>query len=368
MPTALVIGLGFAGATAAMLLREKGFAVTAVDGAPFLGGGCKTHWWGGHPYTLGPRYFATADEKLFAFLDQHVPLRRIPDHEFLTFVEGDPGFYGYPMHEDDLAAMPDAEKIRAELAACDRERPPANMEEHWLGAVGPTLYSKFVKTYSMKMWNLRSNAELDASSAWPIGGSPLRSGPRAAWPDLISAFPLAPNGYDDFFPKALVDVDVRLATNVDAFDVEKSRVRIGDAWLGFDVIVSTISPERLLGGEFGPLRWMGREVWKLVLPVAEVFPPNVYAVYYANAEPFTRVVETKKFYRHESASTLLAIEIPSTKNKLVPFANASDRALAKRYLDALPERVFSIGRAGRYDYGIGIAESIQDAMNVAAAL
>jgi UDP-galactopyranose mutase len=61
-------------------------------------------------------------------------------------------------------------------------------------------------------------------------------------------------------------------------------------------------------------------------------------------------VEYKKFYRYESPTTLLGIEIPSMKNELYPYPIKKDQEAAQRYLDALPERVYSIGRAGSYRY------------------
>ena len=53
---------------------------------------------------------------------------------------------------------------------------------------------------------------------------------------------------------------------------------------------------------------------------------------------------------HESPSTLLGIEFPSDKNKLYPYPTVQDVQHAQKYFDALPENVFSIGRAGTYRY------------------
>ena len=114
--TALIIGGGMAGCCAAHLLSEKGIDVTLVERASYLGGGCKTFTYGGHPYTLGPRHFLTQDEKLFDFLNKYVPMRRIPEHEFLTYIEQDASFYNYPMHRDDVDLMPDRDIILDELA------------------------------------------------------------------------------------------------------------------------------------------------------------------------------------------------------------------------------------------------------------
>ena len=369
MPNALVIGSGFSGAAAALLLTQKGIKVTVVERDPFLGGGCKTHVYGGHPYTFGPRHFLSPEEKVFEWLHQYTPMRRIPDHEFLTYVERDPGWYHFPIHQDDIALMPDQAQILQELEARDLGARPGNLEEYWKQAVGPTLYSKFVETYTRKMWGLQSNTEFDEGT-WSIKSTPLKRGPKAAWTEAISAFPYAMNGYDDFFTAAVAGCEVLLGTSVEAFDVDRHRVKLLGEWRGFDLIISTIPPETLMNNAFGPLRWMGRELLKIVLPVPEVFPPNVYFLYYANNEPFTRMVEYKKFYRYEAPTTLLCLEIPSEKNKLgmYPYPMAKEQAIARKYFDALPDRVFSIGRAGSYDYTIGIARAIQQAMALVEGL
>ena len=91
----LIIGGGFGGCCAAHLLSKKGWDITLIEKGSFLGGGCKTLTYGDHPYTFGPRHFLTRKEKLFSFLNSYVPMRRIQEHEFLTYVERDPGFYHF---------------------------------------------------------------------------------------------------------------------------------------------------------------------------------------------------------------------------------------------------------------------------------
>ena len=48
---------------------------------------------------------------------------------------------------------------------------------------------------------------------------------------------------------------------------------------------------------------------------------------------------------------MLGIEIPSNgKNKLYPFPMKKDQDLHKKYIDALPKNVFSMGRNASYRY------------------
>lgn len=365
----LLIGGGFGGCTSAHVLAEMGFDTTLVEKAGFLGGGCKTHYYGGHPYTFGPRHFLTKKEHLWNYLDAICPMRRIPDHEFLTYIERDHAFYNYPIHENDVPKMPDAEKIREELKMAKGAGEAKNLEEYWIRSVGPTLYSKYVDTYSKKMWGVKDNRELD-DFLWSPKGVALKKGDvKAAWTEAISGYPIKANGYDDFFTIATKNTKVCLNTNIEEFDLPNYRVKIAGEWQKYDIIVNTLAPEDVMNNAYGPLRWMGRDFMQIVLPVKEVFPKNVYFLYYANQEPFTRIVEYKKFYnQYDSNTTLLGIEIPSSKGKLYPIPTLADKAKAQKYFDAMPEKVFSIGRAGSYRYEVDIDDIIEQSLEIGQKL
>lgn len=363
MSTVLIIGGGFAGCIAAQMLTEKGHKVTLVERSHELGGTCRTYWYGGHPYTLGPRHFLTRREDVFEFLNKSCPMRRYNEgHEFLTYVERDQQFYHFPIHSDEVKEMPDAANIMAELAKVPGPEGARNLEEYWLMSVGKTLYDKFVNSYSKKMWGIESNTEITDFGFTPKGVA-LKTGSKAAWDDAISGFPLAPNGYDDYFPIAVKDAEVLMNTTIEDYDIEKKRVKIKGEWKQYDIIVSTISPEIVMKNAFGELRWMGRDFLKLVLPVEHVFPKEIYFLYYANQEPFTRIVEYKKFYLNKSPQTLLGIEIPSFRNKLYPFPMKKDQEIHQRYMDALPKDVYFIGRNGSYRY-LDVGLIIEQCMRV----
>ena len=69
----------------------------------------------------------------------------------ITYIESDAAFYNFPIHKDDVDLMPDKEKIHKELGKCLGPEGAKNLEEVWVNSVGPTLYSKFVESYSKKM-------------------------------------------------------------------------------------------------------------------------------------------------------------------------------------------------------------------------
>lgn len=372
--TVLVLGGGIVGCCAAHLLDQKGFKVTLLEKDGVLGGGVRTHFYGGHPFTYGPRHFLdrTKDGKCFNYINSVIPMRRIQEHEFLTYVVRDEKFYHYPIHMDEIPLMPDAETIKSELAECKGiKEEPKNFEEYWKKSIGNTLYSKFVDSYSKKMWQVESNTQIDEFN-WSPKGVALKSGKdKACWTEAISAYPEGKNGYDEYFNIVTKNVDVRLSSAAEDYDLEKRRVKIGGEWTSsFDIIVSTISPETTMKNAFGPLRWIGRQFLQIVLPMEHCFPPDVYFLYYANEEPFTRIVEYKRLYQYKSPTTLLGLEIPCPQEqggrfgKLYPYPIKAEQAKAQKYLDAMPKNVFSIGRHGSYQYRLDISPSFEQVFDL----
>ena len=373
MKKALIIGGGFAGCSAAHLIgRLGGWDVTLVESAPFLGGGCKTLWYGGHPYTFGPRHFLTQNEKIYEYLHAHCPLRRCNDHVFLTYVEQDAQFYNYPVHIDDVGRMPEKDQIRMELAETKKIQgaiKAKNFEDFWIKSIGETLYGKFIDTYSKKMWQVEDNAIIDDFS-WSPKGVTLKEGPREAWDTAISAYPIAANGYDGYFDIATSNATVLLKTRIESYDIPAKTVVIGGQRHAFDVIVNTLSPDVVMNMAFGELPYVGRDFHKFVLPIAHAFPENVYFLYYAGDEKFTRLVEYKQFTRqnYDTPSTIVGMEIPSKNGRYYPLPLKSEYARAQKYFDAMPDGVFSIGRAGSYQYRVDVDDCIAQAMDVAAQL
>jgi UDP-galactopyranose mutase len=79
----------------------------------------------------------------------------------------------------------------------------------------------------------------------------------------------------------------------------------------------------------------------------------------------TRVVEYKNFTRYKNKNSLLGLEVPSLSNRLYPLPIQKAQNLADKYFDAMPEGVYSIGRAGVYRYGIDFDRCIDHAMIMA---
>ncbi len=362
---ALVIGGGAAGCAAAHQLKlQGGWDVLLVESAPFLGAGVRTSWFGGHPYTFGPRHFLTQNRKVYDYMNAICPLRSCADHQFITYVEQDNAFYNYPIHEDDIAKMPDTARIAAERKVAVGVENAKNLEEYWIASVGRTLYEKFIDQYNKKMWQVEDNRRIDTFN-WSPKGVTIKSGPRAAWDTALSAYPYAPDGYNRFFDVTVEGVTVLLSTKIERYDIPARMVWIKGERRSFDIIVNTISPDILFGHVYGELKYIGRDFHKIVFPTEFVLPEHVYFLYYANDEKFTRLVEYKKFTHHQSPTTLVGMEIPSMNGKHYPLPFKSEIELARKYLEQIPQHVYSMGRAGSYRYGLDIDDCIEQAMLMA---
>lgn len=364
MKTALVIGGGIAGCAAThQLILMGGWDVTLVEANPFLGAGVRTFFFGGHPYTFGPRHFLTQNEKVYNYLNELVPLRSCADHEFITYVERDNAFYNYPIHMDDVEKMPDAELVKQQIKEARGAENAKNIEEFWIGSVGKRLYEKMIDKYNKKMWMVDDNKKIDTFN-WSPKGVTIKEGPRAAWDTAISAYPYAKDGYNAYFDIATEGATVLYNTKIDEYDIPNKSVVIKGEKRSFDVIVNTISPDLLFEQCYGELPFIGRDFHKIVFPTEFVFPEHVYFLYYANDEAFTRLVEFKKFTHHKSPTSLIGMEIPSLNGKHYPLPFKSELKKASLYHKEMPDGVFSMGRAGSYRYLVDIDDSIEQAMEM----
>ena len=332
---ATILGGGFAGTTVAHLLQRDGWQVELWE-KEHLGGGCRTFFQGGHPFTYGPRLYYGYSEKVFKWVDSIIPIRRFP-FELRTYVEKDSRFYSYPIHQDDIPQMPEAVQIWREIREADNSKEPKDFEEYWIQRVGRTLYDKFVNFYSRKMWMIEDNKVFDIFK-WSAKDKAIETGTREAYKGSYIGYPVNLHGYNPYFDRMVEGVEVVRKT-YKAGDETKS-----------DVVVSTIPIDELCGYKFGELPYVGRDFTVFILPSRQVFPGDVRFCHYAGSEPHTRITEFKKITYYESPDSLLVLETPSKRNKLYPYLTKANMALTDRYLKSLPENVHSIGRLGTYKY------------------
>ena len=380
MKKVLIIGGGAAGCASAIALSKKnGWKVDLVEKGSSLGAGVWTNYKSGHPYTYGPRHFLTHNKEVFDFMNNIVPLRLCAEHQFYSFVEEDGNFYNYPIHEDDFTRMPNQLQIRKEIDELDKsfkdreykltvgdkslDNAAKNYEDFWIKSVGPSLYDKFIKTYTQKMWQVDDNKIID-DFTWSPKGVAIKKGPKEGWDSAISAYPLEKEGYNNFFLKAKDVADIHLKTSVEEIDPVHKRALINGEWNDYDIIINTTPIDHLLRYKFGKLKYIGRDITFIILPVEFALPKDVYFCYYVGSEKYTRVVEYKKFTQYKSPHTLISLEYPSDNGRLYPMPSSPDKALANKYFDELNSDIHCIGRIGAYNYRYDIDDAIEQSLNI----
>lgn len=347
---AIVLGGGFAGCTSALFLKEKAFDVVLLEKTEMLGGGCRTYFYKGHPYTLGPRHLNidVSFERTWRFLNEHLDLRMIK-HRVYTLAANQKKFFTYPPTIADIEEMEGRETILQELENRKLNKEADNFEDFWINSVGRTLYEGFVKNYSTKMWDISDNQELDLFIGKSVQNRVLKfeNDEYFAGKQHV-AYPKNLDAYNTYFEKCVEGCKVFLNTIPESYNIPKKQVKIKGEWISADIIVSTIPIEELFDYTFGELKYMGRDFIKIILPIEKITPEPYYFLYYAGDEPYTRIFEYKLLTGYNSDHTLLGIEIPSKINKLYAYPIKSEIKKAKKYQDLMPEGVYCVGRLGTY--------------------
>jgi len=360
----LIIGGGPAGCSAAHQVYDLDkYEIDLIESSSVLGAGVRTQYYGGHPYTFGPRHFLTKKQEVFDYINKIIPMRSCAEHEFISYVEQDNAFYNFPIHMDDVRSMPDSELILNQIKEAKGVENSRNIEDFWINSVGARLYEKIIEKYNKKMWQVESNKEIDTFN-WSPKGVVINDGPRAALPGFISAYPIAANGYDDYFDAIHNKANVKLNTKIENFDIHNKTILVNGEKHKYDIIINTISPDLLFDKCYGELPYIGRDFHKIVFPTEFVFPKDVYFLYYPNDEKFTRLVEYKKFTHHKSPTSLIGMEIPSLNGKHYPLPIKKELEKAEKYHKEMPDGVFSIGRAGTYRYLVDIDDCVEQSMKI----
>lgn len=369
---ALILGGGFAGTTAAYLLKREGWEVTLLEREPYLGGGCRTFFHAGHPFTYGPRVYYGYSAKVFEWLNRFIPIRRFP-FELRTLahepIDSQRRFWSYPPHECDLRVYPRAEEIERELAERDNSVEPVDFEDYWKRKVGPTIYDMFVDHYSKKMWMIGDNRIFDIFK-WSAKDHPLEKGTREAYKGSFLGYPVPADGYNGYFDAMVEGVEVIYGRSLSDPSMLLERSLWDAEALGPapDVVISTIPVDDLCGRVLGELPYVGRDFHLLVLPTKQVFPGDVRFCHYASPrDEWTRVTEFKKITYHESEDTLLVLEKPSKNGRLYPYLTKANEAKVSEYMAMLPPNVYSIGRLGTYKYST-IEQTISQAFSCVAKI
>ena len=402
MKKILILGGGVAGCSVAYFLRQKGgYETTILEQSDGLGGLSRTHYYAGHPYEFGPHiWFWPHDELNDVIRELSDNKLRYIERRLLSYIERDSKAYRYPIHYDDIFEMPDKEIILDELTASRdttgrlvSSRLPrlgdCTFEEYFVATIGETLYEKFMKHYTWKMWSI-PGGRLQTSMVWADrtkydyeglkGYDPIKFEDHYLGKGLFQVYP--EEGWNQIWNRMTEGANVKHNTIV----LMTSREIIGTtrdryAYKDYHAVINTLPLDQLWVGE--ELPYTGRLIIPLLIPgLKQVFPNGIESIHYSGYEPQTRVTEIDRITGYESDNTLILLEIPVNAGSeeafpanIIPYKHFCSRTypqqsergleLHQSYLNkcARVGNFFNCGRQAEFKYW-GMPETVASAKHL----
>jgi len=360
----LILGGGVAGSSMAYYLTERGYEVTLVEKNSRVGGLARTCHYSGHPYEFGPHIWFWPGGKDDPVNATIVKLTNDElfyiDRRLFTYVEPDRRKYRYPVHYDDIAEMPERDRILQELGRnrddqlklIERQLPElgqCTFADYFTAAIGETLYRKFMANYTWKMWNIPGD-ELQTSMVWAdrFHHAYTKAGDKAAARGLSGYDPIKFQDHTlgkgirfQVYPKggwnevwnAMVARSTVVRDRVVGIRDEHKRPHVlmasGEKYYfaEYHTVFCSIDVDDLWGEDTLP--YTGRMMIPLLIPdLKSAFPGGAESLHYSSCEFQTRVTEMKVITRHDSPDTLILIEVPVLPGAAACFPkNTIDYAL-----------------------------------------
>jgi UDP-galactopyranose mutase len=260
------------------------------------------------------------------------------DYEVLSYADG--RYWRFPINLNTFEQLIGRSATTAEMEAWLAEHrvaiaEPRNSEEVILSQVGPLLYEKFFKDYTLKQWR-RHPRDLDPSVC---GRIPIRTNRDNRYlRETFQALPRA--GYSPLFERmvAACGPRLRLLLNTDYHDVVPH--------VAFSHLIFTGPIDELYDHRFGALPYRSlrfehesftREQLVAREPIAGQpgFWQPAMQVNYPDAEAFTRIVEIKHATGQACSNTTIVREYPDDygpgKEPFYPVPAADAAACFRRY-------------------------------------
>jgi UDP-galactopyranose mutase len=261
----LVIGTGFAGCCAALLLRDAaGADVSLIERATVPGGMLRTlETDEGLPYEYGPRVVSVfrGTPDILPFLRGYLDLQERTIYQGTRLRPGYP-VVPFPVDRESLKQLPCAAAIERELAAIravGAAPGEGNLREYLETSVGPTLTELAFEGFNRKFWGRRLD---EMPAAW----GKLRRLERIATAGEYrlpseAAHYYPAGGFNPLFDQILADFDVRYATTVQRIETTgKPSVITDRGTYSADLVITTAPIDALLGFRHGALEWRGYRI------------------------------------------------------------------------------------------------------------
>ena len=359
----LVIGAGFAGATAARLLADRGEKVLVVEKRDHIGGNCydeidlKT---GALIHKYGPHLFHTDDFTAWNFMMRFSQMD-VYEHRVTADIDGK--FASLPFNLETLyQVFPNTMAMEFELLLTDNYGYGSSVtilelkksEEPELQFLADYIYGKVFINYTIKQWGLKPE-DIDKEVTARV---PVRiSRDTRYFTDAYQGVPTF--GYTNLFKNILNDENIHLLLNTPSKEVLKIK---NDKTYFMDrefngKVIYTGGLDELFDFEYGtlPYRSVFMDFNKLNIEKYQESP----TVNYPNNYPFTRITEFKHIHKifGKKDSTTILKEYPrpyeaGVNEPYYPLFTASAKQFYKKYEDKAKKvkNLTLLGRLAEYKY------------------
>ncbi len=343
----LIIGAGWAGATAAHTLRENNFDVLVVEKDNEVGGHSRSSRINGvvwEPY--GAHIFHTSNERVANFVNRYGMNSKF-EHKVITkiMIDGEYRNFSWPPQIDELKTLKDWNIIKSELSELPKQPAGETFIEFVTSMLGKTLYEIFIEGYSIKQWG----DELKGlSSRFAPKRIELRNdGYKRLFKDKYEYFPK--EGVTPIIQKILNKIEIM-------YSKELTIENIYDVSEGFDYIILTCPLDSFLQKD--SLKWKGIKLEPKYYKTSEdETVSDNYVVNYPGLEvPYTRTIETKHATKQKIVGTIVAEEFPGTNDRHYPIQTPDNifekenESLKQQISKLLDHKAVFAGRLANYKY------------------
>ena len=341
----LIVGAGLSGATIARKLAEFGLKIKIIEKRNHIAGNCYDFkdQAGILINKYGPHLFHTNSEKVWSFVQKFTDW--IPwKHEVKGFLNGK--YFPIPVNIDSVNIL-NGTSIKTEMEMkewlANNTIPcknPQTSEEVGLARVGPFLYEKIFKGYTIKQWDKFPN-ELAPSVLERI---PVRTNwDPYYFSDKYQALPS--KGYTIWIASMLDHPNIEVSLNTEYYKSMNSHYDYVFYTGPIDAYYSEVGYEKL---EYRSLRFEEETL------AIDFFQPVGQVNYPSLEQPFTRITEYKHFLNQQVPNRTTIVREFSTADgePYYPVPNDRNQALYKKYQEITlrEKKVFFVGRLATYKY------------------
>ena len=358
----VIVGAGISGITLAERYASVlGKKVLVLEKRDHIGGNCYDYFDGEgilvHPY--GPHYFHTEHGDIWEYVSRFTDW--IPYvHRVLSYVDGK--YVPVPVNIDTVNILFDLDirnedEMRAWLdgnvVKIDR---PRNSEESALARVGPALYEKMFRNYTVKQWDMHPR-ELDAAVMERI---PVHyDHDDRYFTDTYQGLPR--EGMTGIFEKMLDHPGITVLKGSDYFDL---RDGLGEC----ETTIYTGPIDRFFDYRYGRLQY--RSLRFEIVALDQEFHQPQTVVNYPNDHAYTRVHEPKHSTGVKTSRTTIIREYGTWEGEpIYPVLNQVNRDTYEKYRAeaARSDGFLFAGRLATYEY-LNMDQAFKNALDLFYAL